>query len=231
MWLSFLIRADKVGEGDVFVVPNNEVSGALGKVRGNQFSIYLNRTSRTMEIGRTYLLVSRIDFGNSDSIHLWVDPALSEEPDLATADVKLTTELGVGNVLNIRGQGYGLGVYSIDEIRLGTSWAAVGGRVNPQDFEPPSPELLTWVAPPSVQPDGSLFMQAATATDQSGVQYYFECLAGAGPDSGWQDAATYRVQSPSAGSHTYRVKARDLSVNRNETEWSFESKVEVGSQQ
>jgi len=64
-------------------------------------------------------------------------------------------------------------------------------------------------------------MTATTATDASGVEYYFDCTVGGGNDSDWQDSATYEDTglSPST-QYTYQVKARDKSANQNETGWS-----------
>lgn len=226
-WMSYLVRADKVGNGDVFVLPNGETTAATGKVWGDQFSIYLSRTNKQIEVGKTYLVVTRIDFGDGDKISLWINPDLNREPDSDDADMQLTTEIGNRNTLEIRGQGHGLGRYVLDEIRIGTTWAAVGGRVNPDDRTPPNPSPLTWTGPPSVQEDGSIFMKSATAEDISGVQYFFECVEGGGPSSGWLDQDSFVIKNPTAGKFSYRVKARDLSVNRNETEWSFAGTVEV----
>jgi hypothetical protein len=64
-------------------------------------------------------------------------------------------------------------------------------------------------------------MTATTATDASGVEYYFECTAGGGNDSGWQDGTTYEDTSLSElTQYTYRVRARDKSANQNATAWS-----------
>jgi hypothetical protein len=62
------------------------------------------------------------------------------------------------------------------------------------------------------------------------VEYYFECTAGGGNDSGWQDSATYADTGlSSTTSYTYRVKARDKSANQNETGWSSEASATTPS--
>ena len=67
-------------------------------------------------------------------------------------------------------------------------------------------------------------MTATTATDVSGVEYYFECTAGGGNDSEWQDSATYEDTGLTLNTtYTYKVKARDKSVNQNETAFSSEA--------
>jgi hypothetical protein len=65
-------------------------------------------------------------------------------------------------------------------------------------------------------------MTATTASDPSGVQYYFDCTAGAGGhDSAWQSSATYQDTglTPST-QYSYRVQTRDQSANQNTGQWS-----------
>lgn len=92
---------------------------------------------------------------------------------------------------------------------------------NTVDTDPPTPDPMTWaVVPYSTGPD-SVSMTATTASDSSGVEYYFECLTVGGHSSGWQDSTTYTDTGLTTGTpYTYRVKARDKSVNQNETGWS-----------
>ncbi|MHC4865965.1 MAG: exo-alpha-sialidase [Planctomycetota bacterium] len=91
------------------------------------------------------------------------------------------------------------------------------------DTTPPSPDPMTWQTVPYATGDTSISMTATTATDSSGVEYYFECTAGGGNSSGWQDSSTYEDTglSPST-QYTYRVQARDKSANQNATGWSSE---------
>lgn len=227
MWLSYLVRAEKLGEGDVFVVPASSTPAAIGKNWGRNFAIYLERSGIQMKEGETHLVVARFDFGEGDQISMWIDPSLDQEPQIKNAAVSLRAEVGSKETIDIRLQGHGLGDYCLDEIRMGTSWSAVGGIVNPDDVESPSPNPMTWIGPPSLLDDGSVFMKAATAEDISGVQFYFECTEGGGPDSGWQDSSSWVAKGLSEGVYAYRVKARDMSVNRNETEWSFAGKVTI----
>ncbi|MHC4157487.1 MAG: hypothetical protein ACYSSO_00255, partial [Planctomycetota bacterium] len=66
----------------------------------------------------------------------------------------------------------------------------------------------------------SIAMVATTATDESGVEYYFAELSGnpGGADSGWQDIASYEDTGLDPDTqYTYQVKARDKSGNLNET--------------
>jgi hypothetical protein len=64
-------------------------------------------------------------------------------------------------------------------------------------------------------------MDAAAASDASGVEYYFACIAGGGYDSGWQNSPFYEDTGLlSDTQYTYSVQARDKSANHNVTGWS-----------
>jgi K319-like protein len=92
------------------------------------------------------------------------------------------------------------------------------------DTDPPTPDPMTWSTPPVAVDPSSITMTATTASDSSGVEYYVECTAGGGNDSGWQDSPAYVDSGLSPNtSYTYRVKARDKSANQNETGWSTEA--------
>ncbi|MCK4958890.1 MAG: hypothetical protein KAT00_05810, partial [Planctomycetes bacterium] len=87
-----------------------------------------------------------------------------------------------------------------------------------QDGTAPLPNPMTWATVPYATGPNSISMTATTATDISGVEYYFACTAGGGNDSGWQAGATYEDTGLNdLTSYSYTVKARDLSVNLNET--------------
>ena len=67
----------------------------------------------------------------------------------------------------------------------------------------------------------SVSMTAATASDPSGVEYYFENVCGAGNDSGWQDCTHYTdIGLWPDTAYSYRVRARDKSEAQNITGWS-----------
>jgi len=91
----------------------------------------------------------------------------------------------------------------------------------PADTEPPTPDPMLWAGPPGPLSSTEIVMIAATAHDPSGVQYYFQCVSGGGHDSGWQSSSTYKDASLQPDTrYAYRVKARDMSENHNETDWS-----------
>jgi|GEM_PF-459814 len=93
--------------------------------------------------------------------------------------------------------------------------------VTAADTTAPTPATMTWATPPTATSSSSITMTATTASDSSGVEYYFACTSGGGHDSGWQSSSTY-IDSGLANdtTYTYKVKARDKSVNRNENAWS-----------
>lgn len=91
------------------------------------------------------------------------------------------------------------------------------------DITPPEPDPLTWDSPPSATGPTSISMTADTASDPSGVEYYFVCTDGGGHDSGWQNSPTYQDTGLSPGTtYTYQVKAQDKSANQNVTGLSTE---------
>jgi hypothetical protein len=83
------------------------------------------------------------------------------------------------------------------------------------------PDPMTWATVPYATGCSTISMIATAASDTSGVEYYFECTAGGGHNSGWQDSNGYTdIGLSPATSYTYRVQARDKSCNHNTTGWS-----------
>jgi hypothetical protein len=102
--------------------------------------------------------------------------------------------------------------------------AAGGDCTLPTDTTPPTPDPMTWATAPTGLTTTSITMTATTASDQSGVEYYFDETSGnpGGTDSGWQDSESYTDTGldPSPTQYCYSVQARDKSVNQNTTAWS-----------
>lgn len=92
------------------------------------------------------------------------------------------------------------------------------GTITEPDATPPTPNPMGWAVRPSAIGSDSIQMEAATAFDISAAEYYFACTFGSGHDSGWQASPVYEDTGLTGGqTYTYTVKARDLSVNHNET--------------
>jgi hypothetical protein len=104
-----------------------------------------------------------------------------------------------------------------------TSYSTEGSATTEADTTPPSPDPSTWVTAPYSTGSTSVRMAATTASDLSGVEYYFHETTGnpGATDSGWQDSNTYEDTGLSAGmTYTYQVKTRDKSAAQNETGYS-----------
>lgn len=99
---------------------------------------------------------------------------------------------------------------------LGANWLAGA------DITAPEPNVMTWQIEPYVTSTTSVRMAATEAHDAGhGVEYYFECSSGNGPDSGWQYSTIFEPNDLAPGTeYTYRTRARDISSRLNETEWS-----------
>jgi len=107
---------------------------------------------------------------------------------------------------------------SANQNETAASSAESGTTDPPPDTAPPSPDPMTWASVPATTGTTSISMTATTASDPSGVEYYFTCIAGGGNDSGWQSSPTYEDTGLHPDTtYTYTVKARDLSPNQNET--------------
>ena len=114
---------------------------------------------------------------------------------------------------NVDGIPVEIGKYSKSDYRFTVT--------EPEDTDPPTPDPMSWSTEPYATGSSSISMTATTASDASGVEYYFECTAGGGNDSGWQDSSSNEDTGLSSDTqYTYCVKARDKSSNQNETGWS-----------
>ena len=95
------------------------------------------------------------------------------------------------------------------------------GTPSGPDTNPPEPDPMTWAVPPHATGSTSISMTATTASDPSGVEYYFACITDPAHDSGWQNSPTYEDAGLTTGTeYSYQVQARDKSPNQNETDWS-----------
>lgn len=126
LWVSFLIRANKIGAGHAFVQPASS-NLAVGKMWGNGICIDNRPTPFGMKPGETYLVVARYAcMPGGDVGHVWVNPPLDREPSIDDPGVATHAgELGNSRTLRINVQQHGMGEYDLDEIRLGHTWEQV----------------------------------------------------------------------------------------------------------
>ncbi len=114
------------------------------------------------------------------------------------------------------GQVYAYSVKARDISNIETAPSPIAYVIPGVDTMPPQPNPSIWAKPPYASSATSVEMIAWIAEDPSGVEYYFDCTAGGGHDSGWQDSAVYE----DAGlvldqTYTYVVKTRDKSMFQN----------------
>jgi hypothetical protein len=112
--------------------------------------------------------------------------------------------------------------------RLETGWSEqVAAATLPEDTLAPQPNPLTWKTEPHGVSAGTIQMEATTATDDSGVEYLFECTTQPAYSSDWQDSPSYETKAVPKGYYSFRVRARDKSPKRNMTGWSDEVAVDL----
>ena len=101
------------------------------------------------------------------------------------------------------------------------SGSAVDLTVSLADEIPPAPSPMSFAVPPHATGHDRIAMTATTASDASGVEYLFTCVAGAGHSSGWQDSPVYEDSGLNPETeYAYTVTARDKSANLNPTQAS-----------
>lgn len=72
-----------------------------------------------------------------------------------------------------------------------------------------------WQMQPYATISNSISMTAQTSSDPGGVQYYFRCVSGGGPDSGWQSSSKYVTPPLADGTYVYEYQLRDQSAQFN----------------
>jgi autotransporter-associated beta strand protein len=164
----------------------------------------------------------------TDDTVLTVNPAMTDVPFVvgmsqAAAETEITTANLVVGIITTQHHGSIAAGNVISQNPTGGTSLAYGSAVDlvvslgsPPDTTPPSPNPMTWEVPPTALSTSSITMTATTATDDSGVEYYFACIAGGGNNSAWQDSPVYVDSGLSPNTqYTYTVTARDKSANQN----------------
>jgi hypothetical protein len=83
------------------------------------------------------------------------------------------------------------------------------------DNIPPTPNPMTFAVAPIAASSSAITMTATTASDLSGVEYFFDETSGnpGGTDSGWQDSPVYTDSGLTPGlQYSYTVRSRDKSI-------------------
>jgi len=112
---------------------------------------------------------------------------------------------------------YGYRVKTRDGVENETGWSEL--RYAGNDTTPPAP--APYIESIAADTETSITMTSTIANDHNPVEYYFEAVTLGGHDSGWQEEPNYTdVGLDPNTEYGYRVKARDLSPNMNETGWS-----------
>ncbi len=136
-WVSYLIRANKVGSGHVALFPNAEFLLGLAKSFGSKL------INTTMEANQTYLIVYQFESSpGNDVARYWLNPDLAVIPSPSNvSSLKLDKDIRTGNKITINIQGYGRGDYDIDEIRVGTTFREVMPPIDKSVLNVSVPEL------------------------------------------------------------------------------------------
>lgn len=121
-WVAFLVRVESGGIGDAFWSPDALWDRGGFGIQGSPQLRFVNgpRSSVDVEVGVTHLLVGRI---RPDEAVLWIDPDLGDpgSPDLTEARAPSEPAGVAAFAFNAIGDG----TYTIDEFRIGASFAAV----------------------------------------------------------------------------------------------------------
>lgn len=106
--------------------------------------------------------------------------------------------------------------------RGNTSPPSAGASARARDDAAPLLPIAVahWAMQPYPTITNTISMTAQSASDPSGIQYYFHCAAGGAPDSGWQDSPTYVTAALGDGAYSLQYKLRDKSAQTNESDYS-----------
>ena len=105
-----------------------------------------------------------------------------------------------------------------------TGYSSPASAFTAADDESPTPDPMTWAIEPNATGIDTITMTATTATDISGVEYFFANITDPNHNSAWQDSTTYTDTGlVNNTQYTYAVIARDKSIGQNETDWSSQA--------
>jgi hypothetical protein len=114
--------------------------------------------------------------------------------------------------------------WRIDENNAGGTTIGAVWNFTTMDNMPPTPNPMTWAIEPNDVSNSIISMTAHTASDISGVQYYFANTTDPNHDSNWVASPVWTDTGLTNNTkYSYKVKARDMSTNHNQTGWSNEA--------
>jgi len=203
-----VLNGTAAGYADLACIVRFNPSGYIDVRNGD---VYAADVNQAYSAGNNYHVWMEIDIA-SHTYSVYVTPEGQSEVTLAT-DYAFRTEQGSVSSLDHWAIKCESGSHMVDNAGV------TGGG----DTTVPSPDPMTWATEPYATGATSISMTATTATDTSGVEYYFDEISGnpGGSDSDWQDITTYEDTGLDPNTlYTYKVKARDKSGNQNETAYS-----------
>ena len=112
--------------------------------------------------------------------------------------------------------------WRIDQVDGPNTWKGdIWSFYTAPDTTTPTPSPMTWTEKPYATGQTTIDMVCSEASDFSDVEYYFENQTIADHNSGWQDCRFWQDTGLSSNTeYCYKVKARDKSNNKNQTDWS-----------
>jgi len=119
-----------------------------------------------------------------------------------------------------------------------TGKPSVPARALARDGQPPARYAVgEWQSLPYATLSNCAAMRAMSVTGRDGcpkiekdpVEYFFQCVRGGGPDSGWIATPFWKTRPLADGTYVYRFKIRDKSPQQNETPYSSARAVAVSA--
>ncbi|MBK1855051.1 hypothetical protein JO972_08780 [Verrucomicrobiaceae bacterium 5K15] len=180
-------------------------------------------SSSSIPNNTTRLVVGKITWGadeaSADTIEVFLPGNDFSMPSTPVSSTSAVLDQSKFRVVSFGGKN--AGSPKIDEIRFAASYAdVIASDLMVADTTAPTPDPMTWSSAPSALGDSSITMTANTASDPSGVEYYFEETSGnpGGTNSEWQDSPTYTDTGLNPETtYSYTVTARDKSPDQNST--------------
>jgi hypothetical protein len=206
LWASWLVRRDTSGRSEVALHPDSittRTDGARVAVFAQNERWQLLAGGTTVDTGvaatpgQTFFMVLRLDFAATDTATLYIGPAPGLAPGAHQARVQNIGDARFRSLHWFPGNGSGNG--SLDEIRLGTSYAAVAPTVES------APSLVLAPGPVTVRSGSPLRLAADLAGSNLAVAWTRagQPLADTGPLL-WRDP----FLRADAGAHAFAATNR-----------------------